>query len=142
MAHVPTTEFDEGLRSVDCSQEIRDIVARLRSAAQQGGPVEWQAHSNRGGWGIAAKRANRVFCRFDPKPTVPHVCVNILGADDEELNIAGTVHRRKNAPSWVDVCDVPSALLLQPFIARAYHIAESSRSRSRPRVASARANRE
>jgi hypothetical protein len=121
MPEIEISEFDERLNSQACSQVIRDIVALLREAANQAGPVVWRAHSTPGGgWGITGKRANRVFCRFDPKPTVPHVCVSVRGADDDGLKAAGTVHRRKNAESWVDVKDTRGARRLEPLIARAY----------------------
>jgi hypothetical protein len=121
MPEVDIREFDERLNGRECSQVIRDIVARLRKTADQAGPAIWRAHSTPGGgWGITGKRANRVFCRFDPKPSVPHVCVSVVGADEDGLKAAGTVHRRKNAESWVDVADMRGANLLEPLIAHAY----------------------
>ena len=125
MPEVDISEFDERLNSRECSQAIRDIVARLRAAADQAGPVVWRAHSTPGsGWGITGKRANRVFCRFDPKPSVPHVCVSVVGAHEDGLKAAGTVHRRKNAQSWVDIGDMRGASMLEPLIAQAYAAAE------------------
>lgn len=121
MPEVDISEFDERLNSRECGQAIRDIVARLRAAADQVGAVVWRAHSTPGGgWGITGKRAKRVFCRFDPKPSVPHVCVSVTGADEASLKAAGTVHRRKNAESWVDIRDVRGAKLLEPLIGQAY----------------------
>ena len=100
---------------------MSEVVALLRNLAESAGPMTWRAHSTPGsGWGITAKRDGRVFCRFDPKPTVPHVCVQIKGASEDELKVAGTVHRRTNAEPWVDVNNVRSARLLEPLIARAY----------------------
>ncbi len=121
MPEVDISEFDERLNSRECNQAIRDIVARLRAAADQAGPVVWRAHSTPGGdWGITGKRANRVFCLVDPKPSVPHVCVSVVGADEDDVKAAGTVHRRKNAESWVDIGDMCGANLLGPLIAQAY----------------------
>lgn len=121
MPEINISEFDERLNSLECSQIIRDIVARLRAAADQAGPVVWRAHSTPGsGWGIAGKRANRVFCRFDPKPSIPHVCASVVGADEDGLKAAGTVHRRRNAASWVDIRDMRGANVLEPLIAQAY----------------------
>jgi hypothetical protein len=130
MPEVDISEFDERLNSRECRQVIRDIVARLRTAANEAGPVVWRAHSTPGGgWGITGKRANRVFCRFDPKPSVPHVCVCVLGADEVGLKAAGAVHRRKNAESWVDITNMRGANLLEPLIAQAYAAAGVALSR-------------
>src|ERR1700730_4006144 len=121
MSEVNISESDERLNSLECSQIIRDIVARLRTAADQAGTVVWRAHSTPGGsWGLAGKRANRVFCRFDPKPSIPPVCASVVGADEDGLKAAGTVHRRKNAESWVDIKDMRGANLLESLIAQAY----------------------
>jgi hypothetical protein len=118
---VDIREFDERLNSREYSREIRDIVALLRRSAEQVGPVIWRAHSTPGGgWGLTGKRANRVFCRFDPKPSVRHVCVSLRGADEDALKAAGTVHRRKNAEAWVDIRNTRGAHLLEPLIAQAY----------------------
>lgn len=137
MPAVDISEFDERLNSRECSQVIRDIVAHLRTAADQAGPVVWRAHSTPGGgWGITGKRVNRVFCRFDPKPSVPHVCVSVVGADEVGLKAAGSVHRRKSAESWVDITNMRGANLLEPLIAQAYAAAGVALSRHAERALS------
>lgn len=70
-----------------------------------------------------------MFCRFDPKPSMPHVCASVVGADEEGLKAAGAVHRRKNAESWVDIRDMRGANLLEPLIAQAYAAAGLTLSR-------------
>ncbi len=96
-------------------------MACLREAAAKAGPVVWRAHSTSGGgWGITGKRDRRTFCSFDPKPSVPHVCASVPGADEHELKTVGTVHLRKNANPWVDVKDLRGAGCLEPLILRAY----------------------
>ena len=130
MPEVNISEFNERLNGLECSQIIRDIVARLRAAADQAGPVVWRAHSTPGGgWGITGKSANRVFCRIDTKPSILHVCASIVDADEDGLKAAGTVHRRKNAESWVDIRDMRGANLLEPLIAQAYAAAGVALSR-------------
>src|SRR4051812_22097038 len=102
MPEVDVNEFDERLNGGECSQALRDIVAHLREAADKAGPVVWRAHSTpAGSWGITGRRVSRVFFRLDPKPSLSHVCVSVVGADENGLKAAGTVHRRKNAESWV-----------------------------------------
>ena len=114
-------EFEDRLNSRECTQVIRDVVASLKTAAERAGDVSWSAHSAPGrSWGIIGKRGGRVICRLDLKPQAGHVCVCIPGADDGKLNEAGTVHRRKNAPSWVDIRDTRGASLLEPLIAEAF----------------------
>ncbi len=121
MPEIDVQEFEERLNSRECSQSVRETVAALRKAAEQAGPVTWRAHSTpNGGWGITGKRVKRVFCQFDPKPAVLHVCARIPGADESELKAAGTVHPRKNAMPWVDIKDTRGAKVLEPLIARAY----------------------
>jgi len=111
-------EFEDRMNSRECTQLIRDIVASLRTGAERAGEISWSAHSTPGrSWGIIGKRGGQVICRLDLKPEAGHVCVSIPGADDTKLNAAGTVHKRKNAPSWVDIRDTRGAGLLEPFIA-------------------------
>ncbi len=121
MPEIDVRDFEERLDSGECSQVVRDIVASLRKAAERAGDVAWTAHSALGrSWGIIGKREGRVICRLDVKPQAEHVCVCIPGADDGKLVAAGTVHRRKNAPSWVDIRDTRGAKVLEPLIMRAY----------------------
>jgi hypothetical protein len=99
MAEIDISEFDERLNGRECSQVIRNIVACLREAADQAGPVVWRAHSTiGGGWGITGRRAKTVFCRFDPKPSVPHVCVSVVGVDEVGLKAVGR-YTGERAPS-------------------------------------------
>lgn len=120
MPEISTNEFDDRLNSLECSQEIRDILTYLRETAEQAGTVSWRAHSTPGsGWGITGKLSGRLFCRFDPKPSVPHVCAFIRGAAERELEAAGTVHRRKSGGPWVDIRNMRDAKVLEPLIARA-----------------------
>jgi len=120
MAATDLREFEDRLNGRECTQLIRDVVESLRKAAEQAGDVEWSAHSTPGGgWGLIGRRSGRIFCRFDPKPQAGHVCVSIPSADDTKLNAAGAVHKRKNAPSWVDIRDTRGARLLEPLIAEA-----------------------
>ncbi len=74
------------------------------------------------------KRGKRVFCKFDPKPQVPHVGADVPGASESELMRAGRLHRPKDARAWVDIVDMRGAKVLEPLIARAYAAASSSRS--------------
>ena len=127
MAEIDLKEFQERLRRQECSQTIRDVVDFLMKAAERAGPTEWRAHSTPGGgWGITGKRGKRVFCKFDPKPQVPHVGADVPGASESELMRAGRLHRRKDARPWVDIEDMRGAKVLEPLIARAYAAASST----------------
>jgi hypothetical protein len=121
VAEIGVDEFEARLCGMHGGTEVGDIIKFFREAAELAGPVVWRAHlAESGGWGIAGKREKRVFCRFDPKPTVPHVCAQIAGASEDDLKAAGTVHRRKDGKPWVDVRDLRGAKVLEPLIFRAY----------------------
>lgn len=120
MPEIDIVEFDAKLNGLDGGSELKEIVALLRRAAEQAGIAEWSAHSTAGGgWGVTGRAGRRVVCRFDPKPSVLHVCVCVPQATESELKVAGRVHRRKNGPAWVDVCDLTSAEALVPALVRA-----------------------
>ncbi len=123
MSEITVKQFEERLNSSDCSSVVRTVVYSLRAMAERQEPREWtiRAHSGSGsGWGIEYKRGGLVFCRFDPKPNVEHVCVFVRGAAESDLEGAGKVHRRKNAPPWVDIRDERGAKALEPLIQRAF----------------------
>jgi hypothetical protein len=81
MSKIDLSEFTERLGSSECPETVREIVSFLREAAGRCGVVDWRAHSTPGsGWGLTGFKGGRVFCRIDPKPSIPHVCVSIPGA--------------------------------------------------------------
>jgi hypothetical protein len=122
MRDTDVLEFEERLNSLECSDNIRSIVVCLRNEAERAGDdVSTLSHlALSGGWGIRFKRGRAVFCRLDPKPSAEHVCVCIPAAEERVLSEAGTVHRRKNAWSWVDISDMRGAELLKNEIRLAY----------------------
>lgn len=130
MPEIELKDFEERLRSAECSEGIREIVATLRKAAEKAGPVVWRAHSTpNSGWGLTGKRGERTFCSFDPKPRAGHVCVCIRGADEKVLLDAGMVHKRRNDWPWTDIKDLRGARLIEPEIVRAYAAASTQGSR-------------
>jgi hypothetical protein len=125
--------FTERLNSLDCSQDIRDVVECIRQTVDRNGVVVWIDHSAKNGWGTRAKVGRRAVCRIDPKPVAGHVCVSIYGASAEDLSSAGRVHIRKEADPWVDVKTLEGARSLEPTIIRAFFAAQGEGSAIRRR---------
>jgi hypothetical protein len=102
-----------------CSQNTRDILAFLQTAAEYAGadvrPPTFEAR----GIGITYWTGKRRFCRFDPKHQADHVWALVPGGDRVALASAGRVSEREDGP-WVTVGDMPGAVRLVPEILRAY----------------------
>jgi hypothetical protein len=142
MGEVDLVEFDMRLRSGECSERLGGVVAAMRSAAEQMGPVIWRAHSTPGGgWGLIAKRGNIVFCRLDPKPRKDHLQVLFSDANLSELAPLGTVADRRDQ-RWVAIGTLPDGsrrlvqdLLLQAYARAAAQLERRSTTASQPRPA-------
>ena len=121
MPEVDVRVFESRLEH--CSAANREVVAYLRKAAECAGPeVLVRAHSKPGGgWGITYKRANRVFCRFDPKPMKDNVFAYVPGEGRDALKAVGTVpDPPRKDDGWVKIANMTEAERLVPLIQRAF----------------------
>ena len=109
-------------------RSMRFLLTDLVRMAESGDRREWTHRIHRPGDRLefVYKRGRRVFCRLEPKLMVEHgdivavVHVFVRGATASELQLAGDILRRKNAPTCVAVRNRRGAKALAPLIRRAF----------------------
>lgn len=90
-AEVHPEQFEAAL--ADCSQELRDMVAHLRTAAGFSGPgVQQRRYKHEppnSGWGVTYYVGGEPFCDLHPKSNDGHVWGCIRGADSAAITAEG-----------------------------------------------------
>lgn len=121
MTDVNSADFDH--RVAKCSQDNRDLVAFLRTVAENAGEHVGAPTFEARGTGITYWVNGRRFCRFDPKHEADRVWALIPNADRHTLGDAGVVSDRKDGP-WVTIRTMRGAVRLVPHVMEAYDAAE------------------
>ena len=109
-------------RVAKCSQHTRDLLAFLRTVAENAGEHVGTPTFEGRGIGVTYWVNGKRFCRFDPKHEADHVWALIPNADRHALDDAGKVSKREDGP-WVTVRNMRGAVRLVPHILQAYDAA-------------------
>jgi hypothetical protein len=111
----------------DCSDNVREILAYLRSTAQNAGvDVCGRRYKPQTGCGITYYTRDQEdwFCQFHPKQKhgADHVGILIAGATADALKHAGfePAEDRKDGQLWFPIETMLKAVRLVPMIVQAY----------------------
>ena len=121
MGEIYAGRFDQ--RVTQCSPHTQNLVAFLKTVAENAGANVTAPMFEARGEGITYWTNGRRFCRFDPKHKADHVWALIPNADRRALEEAGIVSDREDGP-WVTITSMPGAVRLVRHILHAYDAAQ------------------